>query len=393
MSSIMPTYKRLPVQFVRGQGAWLYDSSDTAYLDALTGIAVTGLGHCHPAVSQALATQSQTLMHCSNLYHIPTQEVLAENLCRIAGMDAVFFGNSGAEANEAAIKLARLYGHQNGIESPSVIVLEHSFHGRTMATLTATGNPAVQKGFEPLVPGFIRVPAGDIEAIAALASNPDVVAVLAEPVQGEGGVKRLSDEYLHGLRTHCDNNNWLLMLDEVQSGNGRVGSYFAYQGLNLLPDVVTTAKGLGNGMPIGACLAQGKAAKVLGAGNHGSTYGGNPLASAAAMAVISTIEQEKLTQRVPVIRKLISESLYQHSHAAEALIETESGQGLMLGLVMPQDCPELVSLALEQKLLINVTAGKVVRLLPALTLSDDEAILIGQRLAGVIDTYAQQLKG
>lgn len=393
MSSIMPTYKRLPVQFVRGQGAWLYDANDTAYLDALTGIAVTGLGHCHPAVSAALAKQAQTLMHCSNLYHIPTQEVLAETLCRIAGMDAVFFSNSGAEANEAAIKLARLYGHQNGIESPTIIVLEHAFHGRTMATLTATGNAAVQKGFEPLVPGFIRVPAGDIGAITALANNANIVAVLAEPVQGEGGVRRLSDDYLRGLREQCDSNNWLLMFDEVQSGNGRVGTYFAYLGLNFKPDVVTTAKGLGNGVPIGACLAQGKAARVLGAGNHGSTYGGNPLASAAAMAVINTIEQDNLTQRAPIIRKLISESLYQQSQAATDLIKTESGQGLMLGFVMSQDCPELVSLALEQKLLINVTAGNVVRLLPALTLTDDEAILIGERLAGVIDTYAWQIKG
>ena len=393
MSSIMPTYKRLPVQFVRGQGAWLYDANDTAYLDALTGIAVTGLGHCHPAVSAALAKQAQTLMHCSNLYHIPTQEALAETLCRIAGMDAVFFGNSGAEANEAAIKLARLYGHQNGIESPTIIVLEHAFHGRTMATLTATGNAAVQKGFEPLVPGFMRVPAGNIEAIAALANNTNIVAVLAEPVQGEGGVRRLSDDYLRGLREQCDRNNWLLMFDEVQSGNGRVGTYFAYLGLNFKPDVVTTAKGLGNGVPIGACLAHGKAARVLGAGNHGSTYGGNPLASAAAMAVINTIEQDNLTQRVPIIRKLISESLHQHSQAATDLIKTESGQGLMLGFVMSQDCPELVSLALEQKLLINVTAGNVVRLLPALTLTDDEAILIGARLAGVIDTYARQIKG
>lgn len=393
MSSIMPTYKRLPVQFVRGQGAWLFDANDNAYLDALTGIAVTGLGHCHSAVSEALAQQARTLMHCSNLYHIPTQEALAENLCRIAGMDAVFFGNSGAEANEAAIKLARLYGHQNGIESPCIIVLEHSFHGRTMATLTATGNNAVQKGFEPLVPGFIRVPAGDIEAIAALANNPNIVAILAEPVQGEGGVRRLDDTYLRGLRTHCDRNDWLLMFDEVQSGNGRVGTYFAYLGLDFKPDVVTTAKGLGNGMPIGACLAHGRAAKVLGAGNHGSTYGGNPLASAAAMAVINTIEQDNLTQRVPVIRQRICDSLYQHSKAAQDLIKAVSGQGLMLGFVMAHDCPELVSLALQHKLLINVTAGNVVRLLPALTLSDDEATLIGERLAGVIDTYALQLKG
>lgn len=393
MSSIMPTYKRLPVEFVRGQGAWLYDARGAAYLDALTGIAVTGLGHCHPAVSDALSHQAQTLIHCSNLYHIPTQEMLAEKLCRIAKMDAVFFGNSGAEANEAAIKLARLYGHQKGIETPHIIVLEQSFHGRTMATLTATGNTAVQKGFEPLVPGFIRVPAGDIKAVRALTSRPDIVAILAEPVQGEGGVRRLSDEYLHDLRSVCDENNWLLMLDEVQSGNGRVGTYFAYQGLNLMPDVVTTAKGLGNGVPIGACLAQGVAARVLGAGNHGSTYGGNPLASAAALAVVTTIEQEELTGRVPVIRSLIIDSLHNYSQAATDLITAESGQGLMLGFILANDCPELVSLALEHKLLINVTAGKVVRLLPALTLTDDEAVLIGQRLAGVIDTYARHLKG
>ncbi len=388
-SSIMPTYKRLPVAFERGEGAWLYDNEGNAYLDALTGIAVTGLGHCHPKVTQAIAKQAELLVHCSNLYQIPTQEALAKKLCDLAAMEAAFFCNSGAEANEAAIKLARLYGHQKEIQTPKIIVLENAFHGRTMASLTATGNVSIQQGFGPLLDGFIRVPANDIEAISAHTSDAEIVAVLLEPIQGEGGVRRLNDDYLSTVHAICHNNHWLLMFDEVQSGNGRTGTYFAYQSLPFIPDVVTTAKGLGNGVPIGACLAQGKAARVLGAGNHGSTYGGNPLACAAALAVIETLESQDLMTRVPVIRNRILKSAETHCQSWHS-VQAITGKGLMIGLVMPDVCAELVSIALEHKLLINVTAGNVIRLLPALTLTDDEADMIGARLAKAIDQYSTQ---
>jgi acetylornithine aminotransferase len=385
----MPTYKRLPVAFERGEGAWLYDNEGNAYLDALTGIAVTGLGHCHPKVTQAIAKQAELLVHCSNLYQIPTQEALAKKLCDLAAMEAAFFCNSGAEANEAAIKLARLYGHQKEIQNPKIIVLENAFHGRTMASLTATGNVSIQQGFGPLLDGFIRVPANDIEAISAHTSDAEIVAVLLEPIQGEGGVRRLNDDYLSTVHAICHNNHWLLMFDEVQSGNGRTGTYFAYQSLPFIPDVVTTAKGLGNGVPIGACLAQGKAARVLGAGNHGSTYGGNPLACAAALAVIETLESQDLMTRVPVIRNRILKSAETHCQSWHS-VQAITGKGLMIGLVMPDVCAELVSIALEHKLLINVTAGNVIRLLPALTLTDDEADMIGARLAKAIDQYSTQ---
>lgn len=393
MSSIMPTYNRLPLSFVRGHGAWLYEANGTAYLDALTGIAVTGLGHCHPAVSRAIADQASQLIHCSNIYHIPVQEALAERLCAVAGMNSVFFCNSGAEANEAAIKLARLYGHQQGIESPAIIVLEHAFHGRTLAALTATGNATIQVGFGPLVPGFVRIPVNNIDALdEAIQKHPNIVAVLAEPVQGEGGVRRLEDAFAKALRDRCTTHNLLLMFDEVQSGNGRTGSYFAYQQLGFEPDVVTTAKGLGNGMPIGACLAKNAAAKVLSAGNHGSTYGGNPLACAAANAVVNTIEEQALAARAPIIRSLILDSMLSALRNHNP-IEAITGQGLMIGLAMPDACPEIVTLAVKNQLLLNVTSSKVIRLLPALTLSDDEAVLIGERLAATIDHYTQRDAG
>jgi len=389
----MPTYNRLPLSFVKGRGAWLYEANDTAYLDALTGIAVTGLGHCHPAVSRAIADQASQLVHCSNIYHIPVQEALAERLCAATGMTSVFFCNSGAEANEAAIKLARLYGHQKGIESPEIIVLEHAFHGRTLAALTATGNAAIQTGFGPLVPGFVRIPVNDIGALdRTIQDHPNIVAIFAEPVQGEGGVRRLEDAFVHALRDRCTTHNLLLMFDEVQSGNGRTGSYFAYQQLGFEPDVVTTAKGLGNGMPIGACLAKNAAAKVLSAGNHGSTYGGNPLACAAANAVVATIEEQALASRAPIIRSLILDSMLSALRNTNP-IEAVTGQGLMIGLAMPEACPEIVSLAVKNQLLLNVTSSKVIRLLPALTLSDDEAVLIGERLAATIDHYTQRDAG
>ncbi len=295
MAALMPTYARLPVTFSHGQGCYLVDTEGRRYFDALCGISVTNLGHAHPGVTAAIAEQSAQLLHTSNLYHIGAQEKLADRLTALAGMDKVFFCNSGAEANEAAIKLARLYGSQKDIQRPAIIVLEDAFHGRTLATLSATGNRKIQAGFEPLVSGFIRAPRDDLEAVRQIAaSNPDVVAILAEPIQGEGGIQPLAQDYLLGLRDICDQQDWLLMLDEVQSGNGRTGSYFAYQGLGVVPDVVSTAKGLGNGVPIGACLARGKAAEVFSPGTHGTTYGGNPLACAAALAVIEAIEADQL---------------------------------------------------------------------------------------------------
>ena len=287
----MPTYARMPVAFVRGEGSYLYDDAGNAYLDALTGIAVCGLGHAHPKVAKAIAEQAATLLHTSNLYRIPSQERLAMRLCAIAGMDNVFFCNSGAEANEAAIKIARLYGHARNIDAPDVIVVDGSFHGRTMATLTATGNRKAQAGFEPLLAGFVRAPYDDIQSIEKIAANnKNVVAVLVEPILGEGGIRIPADGYVDALRAICDDNDWLLMLDEVQTGNGRTGRYFAYQHTNAVPDVLTVAKGLGNGVPIGACLARGAAAKMLVAGTHGSTFGGNFLASAAANVVLDELE-------------------------------------------------------------------------------------------------------
>ena len=296
-AAVMPTYARLPVAFVRGAGSYLYDAAGKAYLDALTGIAVCGLGHAHPQVAAALAEQAATLLHTSNLYRIPAQERLAARLCAIADMDNAFFCNSGAEANEAAIKIARLYGHARDIDAPNIIVADGSFHGRTMATLTATGNRKVQAGFEPLLAGFVRAPYNDVDSIEKIAANnKNIVAVLVEPIQGEGGIRIPDDGYIEALRRLCDDNEWLLMLDEVQTGNGRTGRYFAYQHTSAVPDVLTTAKGLGNGMPIGACLARGTAAQMFVAGAHGSTLGGNLLACAAANAVLDAL-QDGLIER------------------------------------------------------------------------------------------------
>ena len=295
MSALMPTYARLPVTFSHGEGVYLFDTEGRRYLDGLSGIAVTGLGHAHPGVTAAIREQADKLVHTSNLYGIGPQEQLAERLSAASGMEKCFFGNSGAEANEAAIKLARLHGHNRGIANPTIVVLESAFHGRTLATLSATGNRKIQAGFEPLVGGFIRAPANDIEALRQIANNnPDVVAFLAEPIQGESGVNVLDTDYLLAAREICSAHNWLLMLDEVQTGNGRTGSPFACQGVGLQADVITTAKGLGNGVPIGACMARGHAASILGAGQHGSTFGGNPLACAAGLAVLDTIAKDSL---------------------------------------------------------------------------------------------------
>jgi acetylornithine aminotransferase len=384
MSALMQTYARLPVTFSHGEGVYLYDTDGRRYLDGISGIGVNALGHGHPAVTAAIREQADKLVHTSNLYRIEVQERLAESLTRVAGMERCFFGNSGAEANEAAIKLARLYGHGRGVSKPSIVVLEGAFHGRTLATLSATGNRKIQAGFEPLVSGFIRAPREDLEALRQIASNnPGVVAVLAEPIQGEGGVVPLSTEYLQGLRQICDEHGWLLMLDEVQTGNGRTGSYFAYQGLGLAPDVVTTAKGLGNGVPIGACLARGTAADVLGAGQHGSTYGGNPLVCAAGQAVIDTIEREGLCANAAAMGQLIADRVAGDQGAAPHIRETR-GRGLMLGFELNRDCGDLVARGLEAGLLINVTAGNTVRLLPPLVIGEREAVDLADGVAGLI---------
>ena len=382
--ALMNTYGSRTLSFARGEGAWLFDAKNKGYLDAISGIAVCGLGHAHPAVAETIAKQAATLVHTSNLYNIPQQEKLGETLCQLSGMDKVFFGNSGAEANECAIKLARFYGHSKDIETPVIIVMENSFHGRTLATLTATGNRKVQAGFEPLVQGFVRAPYGDVEAIRTIAANnPNVVAVLVEPIQGEGGVNIPASDYLNLLREICSQHDWLLMLDEVQTGNGRTGKYFAYQHNGIIPDVVTTAKGLGNGFPIGACLAKGIAADLFQPGNHGSTYGGSPLACATAQTVVDTLVQENLIERAAVLgTKLLSG--FQRELAGCEQVAAVRGKGLMIGIELKKDCPNLVADASAQGLLINVTAGKVIRLLPPLVLSDADAELLVSSLCKLI---------
>ena len=383
-AAVMPTYARLPVSFVRGEGTTLYDDAGKAYLDALTGIAVCGLGHAHPKVAAAIAEQASTLLHTSNLYRIPSQERLASRLCAIAGMDNVFFCNSGAEANEAAIKIARLYGHSRDIAAPGVVVVDGSFHGRTMATLTATGNRKAQAGFEPLLAGFVRAPYDDVPSIEKIAANnKDVVAVLVEPILGESGIVIPDAGYLDALRAICDANDWLLMLDEVQTGNGRTGRYFAYQYTTAVPDVVTTAKGLGNGMPIGACLARGNAAKMLVAGTHGSTFGGNFLASAAANVVVDELEGGLMARATELGERMTAR--FRERLAGNNRVQDIRGKGLMLAVELNQPCTQLIAEALADGLLINVAVEKVVRLLPPLTMSDDEADAIVDKVVALIE--------
>jgi acetylornithine aminotransferase len=369
----MSTYARLPVTFARGEGAWLWDTAGKKYLDAFSGVAVCGLGHAHPAVADALCKQAQQLIHTSNWYGIARQQELADKLTEISGMDNVFFGNSGAEAVECAIKIARMYGHKKDIAVPTIIVMEGSFHGRTLATLTATGSRKVQAGFEPLVAGFVRVPYGDLAAIEIVAkNNHDVVAVLVEPVQGEGGINIPPEDYLPGLRAICDRHQWLLMLDEIQSGMGRTGRWFAFQHHDLKPDVMSVAKGLANGVPIGACLARGAAANMLQAGNHGSTFGGNPLACAAALATIKTLHEQQLSTRAAVLGTRMLQGFTKKLAGLPSVKEIR-GKGLMIGIELDRDCRKLTTLALERGLLINVTHEKVIRLLPPLVISDAEA--------------------
>ena len=383
--ALMNTYGRLPVSFVKGEGALLWDTDGKQYLDALSGIAVCGLGHAHPAVTRALCEQAGQLVHTSNLYGIPNQSALAERLTALSGMDRVFFSNSGAEANEAALKLARLYGHNKGIDIPTVIVTNGSFHGRTMATLTATGNRKIQAGFEPLVKGFARVDYNDLEAIRNVAkNNKDVVAILVEPVTGEGGIVIPDEDYLSGIRQICDEHGWLMMLDEIQTGMGRTGKMFAFQHSDVIPDVMTLAKGLGNGVPIGACVARGEAAEVLQPGKHGSTFGGNPLVCAAGLAVVDTLQNEGLIDRAAELGQRFFDGF---SSALQGVgsVKAIRSSGLMIGIELDRPCAELVGKALEEGLLLNVTADSVIRLLPPLILSDEQADTIIEKVVGLIN--------
>ncbi len=388
-SQIMPTYGRLPVTFSHGKGAWLWDDNNKRYLDAVSGIAVCSLGHAHPAVAKALRQQSKTLIHTSNLYHVAAQEQLAMVLTAKSGMDNVFFANSGAEANEAAIKLARYYGQQRDIKKPEIIVMEKSFHGRTLATLSATGNPKVQKGFEPLVSGFIRVPFNDIAAIEqAIAQHKNCVAILVEPIQGEGGVNIPAADYLNKIRTLCDEHQLLMMLDEIQTGIGRTGKFLAYQHNGILPDVCTLAKALGNGVPIGACLARGTAAQLFSPGMHGSTFGGNPLACSAALAVLATLDKKDLLYQAQRKGQQIVDAFSSALKDQPAVVEIRH-QGLMIGIELAQPCANLVAAALEQGLLINVTNEKVIRLLPPLIIKPKQIDFLVSTLSTLIQKHSQ----
>jgi acetylornithine/N-succinyldiaminopimelate aminotransferase len=390
---LMNTYGRQPVTFEKGVGVWLYDQQGNQYLDALSGVAVNGLGHAHPKFVAAVQAQVARLVHVSNIYNIAEQSRLADKLAEISGMDKIFFCNSGCEANEAAIKLARLYGHNKGVENPEIIVMERAFHGRTMATLSATGNRKTQAGFEPLVSGFVRVPYDDLEAVKQVAKRKNnVVAILVEPVQGEGGIHIPADmkAYFQGLRQVCDENGWLLMLDEVQSGVARTGTWFAFQHTGIMPDVMTLAKGLGSGVPIGACLAKGVAAETFTPGKHGSTFGGNPLATAAGMATLNIIAEEKLRENAEEVGAFLN-AQFKAAFAGNKHVVNIRNAGLMVGIELDVPCADLVKLALVQKLLINVTAEKVIRLLPPLIMNKQEAQVLVDGLVSVVQAFLGSL--
>ncbi|MCZ6724276.1 MAG: aspartate aminotransferase family protein [Gammaproteobacteria bacterium] len=386
---LISAYNSLPVSFTRGDGIYLWNADGKQYLDALCGISVTSLGHNYPAVTEAIQQQAAILLHTSNIYTIEWQQKLADKICQLSTMDRVFFCNSGAEANEAAIKLARLYGHQRGIKDPQIVVMEHSFHGRTMATLSATGNRKVQAGFEPLVSGFVRAPYNDVESIRAIAANnKKIVAILVEPVQGEGGIVIPDSGYLESLRQICDQYNWLLMLDEIQTGIGRSGKLFAFQHENIVPDVMTLAKALGNGIPIGACVASGVAASVFRPGNHGSTFGGNPFACRVGLTVLDSIVQNKLAENAGERGEQLVSLLKAGLSGNDAVSEIRN-LGLLIGIQMKKNCAPLVDLALQEGLLINVAAERVVRLLPPLIINSDQANELAERLISCINTFSQ----
>ena len=384
--ALMNSYARLPVSFVRGEGCKLWDVRGQEYLDALGGIAVAFLGHCHPRISEAISIQGSKLLHVSNLFHIQEQADLGEKFCRISGMDKVFFGNSGAEANEAAIKIARLYARSKKIESPAILTANHSFHGRTMACLSATGNKAIKSGFEPMVSEFIHIDYNDIEAARLHSDNKNIVAMLIEPVQGEAGIIIPDKGYLTALRELCDENGWLLMFDEIQSGMGRTGEWFAHQHEDIAPDVLTSAKALGNGIPIGACAARGLAAELISVGKHGTTFGGNPFASVIASTVIDVIEQEGLLERAIETGKLLKSQLQQKLGASSKVVDIR-GHGLMLGVELDQAYPDLAKQLLEQGLVVNITAGgKVIRLLPAVVITENQVKQVAEIIANHIAT-------
>lgn len=387
MSHLMNTYGRLPVAFSHGEGSWLFDLSGKRYLDALSGIAVSTLGHNHPRLVRAIAEQASRVIHTSNLYRIPLQEALSDKLAALSGMDEVFFCNSGCEANEAAIKLARLYGYKRGVAEPVIVVMEHSFHGRTLATLSATGNKKVQVGFEPLVEGFLRVPFDDLAAVKrSIEGRADVVAILLEPVQGEGGIHVAQHDYLKALRVLCDERDLLLMFDEVQCGVGRTGKWFGHQNAGVKPDVMSLAKGLGSGVPVGACLAAGRAAGVFQPGNHGSTFGGNPLACAAALTTLSVIDEEALLENAERIGRGICDGFREAFKGVPGVLDIR-GAGLMIGIELDRPCGALVGQALEAGYLINVTADKVVRLLPSLNFGEREAAALIEGLVPLIKGF------
>lgn len=378
----MNNYGPRSLTLTRGEGSWVWDTNDNRYLDCVAGIAVCGLGHCHPEITKALTEQANTLVHTSNLYNITWQQNLADKLCEAGQMERAFFSNSGAEANEAAIKLARLKAYAEGIAKPEIIVMDGAFHGRTLATLSATSGTKIQKGFAPLVEGFVRVPYADADAVAA-AGTENTVAVMVEPIQGEAGINIPPADYLTKLRSLCNERGWLLILDEIQSGNARTGEYFAWQHSGAAPDILTTAKGLGNGIPIGACLARGQAAEYFSAGSHGSTYGGNPLACRVAHRVLEIIQEQELGARAAQLgADIVSEFKSKLSDAPH--VKEVRGAGLMLAIEMNSDCADIVGLAASQGLLVNVTGGNRIRLLPALTFSDSQAEQLVATLSSII---------
>lgn len=386
--SLITTYNPLPVTFTRGSGVWLYDEQGNAYLDTFSGIAVCGLGHAHPDVTRTIQEQSAKLIHTSNAFHIKEQQLLAEKLTHLTGMEQVFFGNSGAEANEAAIKLARLYGHKKGIEKPTIIVMDGAFHGRTMATLTASSSRKGQAGFEPLLPGFIRAPFNDIDALRTLAAHcPDVVAVMLEPIQGEGGIWVADETYLRAVASLCDAQDWLLILDEVQTGNGRTGKLFACMDMGIQPDILTTAKGLGNGIPIGACLMRERACDLFKPGNHGSTFGGNPLACATALTVLEVIERDGLCEKVAKNSIKLKDKLIE-AFGDHAAVRSIRGKGYMLGIELNRPANDIKLIGLANGLLLNVTAEKVLRLLPPLIISEDEINELVSRLVKTVEQFS-----
>lgn len=388
--SYVTTYAPLPIAFARGEGVWLFDKAGEPYLDATSGIAVCGLGHAHPEISKIICQQAAKLMHTSNAVQIPEQEALAAKLTTLTGMKQVFFANSGAEANEAAIKLCRLYGHRHGINDPTIIVMERAFHGRTIATLTASGSRKVQAGFEPLLPGFIRVPFNDLEAIQTIAKHREnVVAVMLEPIQGEGGIYVAEDAYLQALAAFCHEKNWLLVLDEIQTGNARTGTYFAAMQAGIKADIITTAKGLGNGFPIGACLMNDRACNLFQPGNHGSTFGGNPLAAATALRVLELLEEEKIYERVVQGSALLRTKLLDHLDG-HPQVRALRGRGYMLGIELDRPAKDIRMIGLDNGILLNVTAENVIRLLPPLIISEEEIEILASRLFASLKMFLKQ---